>query len=141
MTTIQFCTGTDFSFDKVDALYSDAGWSAYTSDKDTLEKAINNSLFVLTAWSGEQLIGLLRAVGDGLTIVYVQDILVLQSYRRQSIGRQLLMQLLEKYSTVRQIVLMTDNTNETTSFYERCGLTRTENLQIQTFVRLMTNDQ
>ncbi len=44
--------------------------------------------------------------------------------------------LLEQYSTVRQIVLMTDNINETISFYESCGLTRTEKLQLQTFVRL-----
>jgi len=40
--------------------------------------------------------------------------------------------LLEQYSTVRQIVLMTDNINETISFYERCGFTRTEKLQLQT---------
>jgi GNAT superfamily N-acetyltransferase len=136
MTAIQFRTGTDFSFDKVLALYNDAGWTAYTSQSETLEQAINQSLFVLSAWSGEQLVGLLRAVGDGATIIYVQDILVLQSFRRQGLGKQLLTQLLDKYSTVRQIVLMTDNTSHTTSFYERCGFTKTENLKLQTFARI-----
>ena len=138
MTDIQFRTGENFSFDKVFALYDQVGWTAYTADKVVLEQAINNSLLVLTAWSGQQLIGLLRAVGDGLTIVYVQDIIVAPDFRRQKIGRQLLSQLLEKYSSVRQIVLMTDNTNGTTSFYESCGLTRTENLRLQTFARLKT---
>lgn len=138
MTTIQFRIGTELSFDKVISLYSDAGWTAYTSDRETLEKAINSSLFVLTAWNGEQLVGLLRAVGDGESVVYVQDILVLQTFRRQSIGRKSLTHLFEKYSNVRQIVLMTDNTNETISFYESCGLTKTENLKLQTFVRLKT---
>ncbi len=96
MTAIQFRTGTDFSFDKVLALYNDVGWTAYTSHSETLEQAINQSLFVLSAWSGEQLVGLLRAVGDGATIIYVQDILVLQSFRRQGLGKQLLTQLLNK---------------------------------------------
>lgn len=139
MTDIQFRSGTDFSFDKVFALYEQVGWTDYTSDKKVLEQAVSNSLFVLTAWSGQQFVGLLRAVGDGLTIVYVQDILVTPNFRRQNIGRQLLTQLLEKYSNVRQIVLMTDNSNNTTTFYEHCGFTPTENLQLRTFARLKTS--
>jgi len=140
MIGIQFLTGAAFSFDKVLSLHNDAGWIAYTSDRAIFERAINKSLYVLTAWSGEQLVGLVRAVGDAETIIYVQDILVLESYRRQGIGKQLLTKLLEQYSTVRQIVLMTDNINETISFYESCGLTRTEKLQLQTFVRLNKHD-
>jgi GNAT superfamily N-acetyltransferase len=141
MIAIQFRIGTAFSFDKVVSLYNDAGWTAYTSDRETLQQAISNSLFVLTAWSGEHLVGLLRAVGDGVTIIYVQDLLVLQSFRRQSIGRQLLTKLLDKYSSVRQLVLITDNTTDTTSFYESCGLTKTENLKLQAFVRLKSHDR
>lgn len=141
MTAFQFRTGKEFSFDKVFGLYSDAGWTAYTSERETLERAIDNSLFVLTAWSGDQLVGLLRAVGDGETIIYVQDILVLESFRRQGIGRELLTQTLERFKNVRQIILMTDKTNETILFYESCGLTRTENLQLQTFIKQKSHDQ
>lgn len=141
MSELQFRTGTDFSFDNVFSLYDSVGWTAYTSDKLMLEQAIKNSLFVLTAWKEQKLVGLLRAVGDGLTIIYVQDILVEPNFRRQHIGRQLLTQLLDEYSSVRQIVLMTDNTYDTVSFYERCGLAKTENMQLQTFVRLKANSQ
>lgn len=136
MATLQFRTGTGFLFDKAFALYEDAGWTAYTSDSEQLQQAINKSLYVLTAWSGEQLVGLLRAVGDGTSIIYVQDILVLKQFQRQGIGRRLLNQLVDHYATVRQIVLMTDTSAATTCFYENCGFMRTEKLQLQTFVRI-----
>ncbi|MBK8659744.1 MAG: GNAT family N-acetyltransferase [Bacteroidetes bacterium] len=140
MKAIQFRTGTAIPFHQVLSLYDNAGWTAYTSDSETLQRAIQQSLFVITAWDETQLVGLLRAVGDGETIVYVQDILVLKSYRRQSIGRQLLNHVLDKYLNVRQIVLMTDHTSDTTSFYESCGFTKTEHLQLQTFIRLKTRN-
>ena len=57
-------------------LYTDAGWIAYTSDPDRLERAVRQSQAVYTAWDGSRLAGLLRAVGDGETILYVQDLLV-----------------------------------------------------------------
>ena len=46
-------------------------------DKIKLKNAINNSLKVLTAWDDEKLVGLIRVIGDGYTIIYIQDILIL----------------------------------------------------------------
>lgn len=59
-------------------LYDDAGWIAYTCDMDALERALRASLYLVCAYDGDTLCGLLRAVGDGQTILYIQDILVLQ---------------------------------------------------------------
>lgn len=104
-------------------LYGDAGWTAYTDEPDRLHRAVSSSLFVLTAWEGDQLIGLLRAVGDGETILYIQDLLVLQSYQRRGIGRTLLTTCMERYRDVRQKVLLTDATPKTIAFYRACGFT------------------
>ena len=57
-------------------LYSAVGWKAYTDDPEALRKGYENSLLVLGAYEGEQLMGIIRVVGDGETIVFVQDILV-----------------------------------------------------------------
>lgn len=57
-------------------LYTDVGWSAYTKDVDRLQQSVENSLYVLTAWHEDELIGLIRVVGDGLSIIYIQDLLV-----------------------------------------------------------------
>ncbi len=133
ITTVEFKTNFDFPFEMIFALYKDANWSYYIADKNKLEQAIENSLFIITAWIDNKLVGILRAVGDDLTILYIQDIIVLQSYRRQGIGRLLLEKTIEKYSNVRQIVLMTDETRDMISFYENCGMIKTQNLKLQTF--------
>lgn len=45
------------------------------------KKARSNSLKLWTAWDGKKLVGQARVVGDGLTIIYIQDILVLKNYQ------------------------------------------------------------
>lgn len=117
-------------------LYEDAGWKVYTARPDALMKAVDNSLFTITVRKGKVLTGFLRAVGDGLTIVYIQDILVLQEYRRQGIGRELLRISLEQFSSVRQIVLLTDNIPETKAFYQNAGFKQVNDLHLRAFVRI-----
>lgn len=102
-------------------LYNDANWSAYTKDVDTLTEAIKNSLYVLTAWDSDKLVGLIRLIGDRKTIIYIQDILVLKAYKKNKIGSTLVKKALDNYKQVRQTVLLTDDNNETRGFYESLG--------------------
>ncbi len=62
------------------ALYADAGWTNYTGRPEMLRAAYQNSLCVLAAYEGGRLAGVVRAVGDGASIVYVQDLLVLTEF-------------------------------------------------------------
>ena len=65
--------------------------------------------------------GLIRAVGDGATIVFIQDILVAPERQRRGIGTALLRAVLERFNGVRQIELTTDDTPETAAFYRSLG--------------------
>lgn len=116
-------------------LYNDVSWSAYTSNPVQLENALNNSLKVWTAWEDDLLVGLARVVGDGYTIIYIQDILVLEAYQGRGLGSQLLTMILEKYQDVRQIILLTDATDKTISFYEKNGLTQVKKYNIVAFMK------
>ncbi|MCK4259718.1 MAG: GNAT family N-acetyltransferase [Halanaerobiales bacterium] len=118
---IEYKEDIKLQLSEVKNLYEDAGWVAYTQDIPTLMKAIENSLKIITAWDGDQLVGLIRVVGDGLTIVYIQDILILNSYRRKKIGTQLVEQVLENYNHVRQKVLLTEEGPDRRQFYEKQG--------------------
>ena len=102
-------------------LYAEVGWTAYTDVPDTLRKGFENSLLTLAAYEGTMLLGLVRVVGDGHTIIFVQDLLVRLDYQRQGIGSALLRAVLERYANVRQIELVTDNTPETKAFYQAVG--------------------
>ncbi|WP_029186171.1 GNAT family N-acetyltransferase [Streptococcus suis] len=115
-------------FQAVLDLYASVGWSNYTDRPAMLQKALEHSLFVLAAYDGDRLVGLLRAVGDGHSIVFIQDILVLPTYQRQGIGRQLLEHAITHFPGIYQLHLLTDNTEKTRSFYEAIGFTAVDSL-------------
>lgn len=118
------------------SLYDDAGWGAYTHDSVNLSKAIKNSYYVLTAWDGDNLIGLIRIVGDGVTVIYIQDILVKKKYKRRKIGTKLLTKTLERFKDIRQTVLLTDIKEETVGFYEAMGFEDCKKMGLISFVRI-----
>lgn len=104
------------------ALYESVGWTAYTANPQALYQAVENSWYRYFLWKREKLIGLLRAVSDGQTIVYVQDLLIHPDYQRKGLGKALLTRLREDTTHIRQLVLLTDNSPEITAFYKNCGL-------------------
>lgn len=101
---------TKFRTDEILPLYTQVGWTAYTEDKAALEHGFQNSLLILAAYEKDALLGLIRVVGDGATVIFVQDILVYPEKQRQGIGTALLKAVLDRYAHVRQIQLVTDNT-------------------------------
>lgn len=107
--------------EKLMNLYQNVGWSAYTENLDLLKNAILKSLDVITAWEDEELVGLIRTIGDGLTILYIQDILVLNEHQKKGIGSMLLKEVLDKYKHVRQKVLLTEEAKDVRHFYEKNG--------------------
>lgn len=121
MDNITYKQINKFTEDEIKNLYQDAGWTSYTKDLPKLKEALESSLMVISAWDEEKLIGLIRVIGDGLIIIYIQDILVLNSYKRKRIGSKLLKYVLENYKDVRQKVLLTDDGEETRGFYEANG--------------------
>ena len=112
------------SFEEIFPLYEAVRWTNYTTNPTMLKNALEHSLFILTARDEEgKLIGFLRAVGDGYSILYIQDIIVLPEYQRQGIGTQLLRQTMKHFKEVYQLILTTDSELKTVAFYEANGFT------------------
>lgn len=118
------------------ALYENAAWSAYLQDEASLFRGISNSLECIVACDEDKLIGLIRIVGDAETIIYIQDILVHTDYQRKGIGKRLIERILERYDSVRQILLLTDNTTELNAFYKHTGFKEIEQHGLKSFIRL-----
>lgn len=112
---------TGFRRGEILPLYESVGWSNYTSKPDMLEKAYQNSLLTLAAYEEEQLVGIIRTVGDGASIVWIQDILVRPEFQRRGIGTALVKNVMDRFSDVYQLELATDNTEKTVSFYQSVG--------------------
>ncbi len=102
-------------------LYNSVGWCSYTDRPEMLEHAFEHSLKIIGAYAGEKLVGIIRAVGDGYSVLFIQDILVLPEYQRKGIGTKLLETMLNSNPDVYQIQLVTDDTEKTVAFYKSCG--------------------
>jgi len=123
---IRYVCNPQLYFGAVLDLYDSVGWSNYTNHPRRLEQAFHQSLFVMAAYDEDKLVGLIRAVGDGLTIVFIQDLLVYPHYQRQGIGRSLLQQTLGRFKDVYQIQLATEQSDKNLAFYRELGFRRQE---------------
>ena len=125
----------EYQEDEIQTLYAAVSWTAYTEDLPALERGFQNSLLVLAAYEDGELIGLIRAVGDGATVVFVQDLLVAPQKQRRGVGTALLKAVLDRYSNVRQLLLTTDNTPKTIAFYKSLGFSDLSTLGCCGFMR------
>ena len=135
---IHIQVGHEMPLDQVVALYNSVGWLAYTTgaQRPALQKAIQNSTWVVTAWNGEKLIGLARGMSDDVSIFYLQDILIHPEYQRQGVGRKLLLNCMERFKHVRTKVLLTDDQERQRKFYESLGYKNTKELKLNVFVQI-----
>ena len=118
---IKITKETSVSIDDVLHLYQAVGWTNYTNQPQMLEQALSHSLATYLARDGEEIVGLVRLVGDGFSSVFVQDLIVLPSYQRQGIGSDLMKQALSDYKDAYQIQLATEQTEKTLGFYRFLG--------------------
>ena len=102
-------------------LYQAAGWTNYTNQPQMLEQSLAHSLAIYVARDGEEIVGLVRLVGDGFSSVFVQDLIVLPSYQRRGIGSDLMKEALENFKEAYQVQLATDQTEKNVEFYRSMG--------------------
>lgn len=119
---ITYCENGTYELEQLVDLYKNVGWLAYSNNPEKLHKAFKNSLFNIGVFHEEELIGVIRVIGDDASIIYIQDILVKEKYQGFGVGTYLLKQVLKKYKDIRQVVLMTDDTLKTKNFYEKNGM-------------------
>ena len=127
-SNIQIVVSDTIDRDALCDLYNAVGWSIYTAEPDRLSAAISGSSFVVVAMDRERLIGLARAISDDATVAYIQDILVRPSHQDQGLGRRLVQAILDRYSHVRQKILLTDDRHQQLQFYASLGFANTREL-------------
>lgn len=116
-------------------LYNDVGWSNYINNIEMLKLAYNNSLKIVSLWDGNKLVGIIRVVGDGYSIIYIQDLIILTEYQKQGLGSMLIKYVMNNYKDVYQKVLLTENQASTIKFYESCGFVNCDKYGCVSFVQ------
>ena len=119
---MQIKTGIEFSKEEVINLYEEAGWTAYTKNKDKLWQSITSSLKIYSVFVDNEFAAIARVLGDGITTILIQDIIVKQKYQNGGIGTALIKAILKDYKSVRQTILLCDNDKKLIDFYKKNGL-------------------
>jgi len=80
--------------DSVKKLYQQAGWwkeSDETPDRNSwIDKLVAGSFCFVGAFAGGEMIGMGRAISDGVSDAYIQDVTVLTAYRGLGLGARII---------------------------------------------------
>ncbi len=119
MGAIHYASEKSFSAEQVERLFLSVGWVSGQYPQ-RLHRALMGSSFVLTAWDGERLVGLVRALDDGELTAYVHYVLVDPAYHGRGIASRMIEQVKERYRDFLYIEVMPEE-SKNTAFYQRFG--------------------
>lgn len=91
---ITYRTGNDLDLDAVIELYraSTLGERRPIEERERMAAMLRHANLVVTAWDGEVLVGISRALTDFVYVTYLSDIAVRVSHQRHGIGKELIRQ-------------------------------------------------
>lgn len=120
------------SVEEFNYLYDAVGWGSY--DKKVSEKALANTMYSVSVYDDDKIIGYGRIIGDGICFLYIHDVMVTPKYQNKKIGSQIMDKLLEKVNQIKvenpnvRVYLGTSKGKE--KFYERFGFITRENANL-----------
>jgi GNAT superfamily N-acetyltransferase len=91
-------------------------------DAARLQVAFGNSRFVCVVFDGGRLVGVGRALADGVDCSYICDVAVLTSHQGTGLGHQIVERLVERSRGHKKIILYAVPGKE--GFYRRFGFAR-----------------
>lgn len=104
-----------------DLYQSEKWWEGDVDNADMVKKIISGSHCFAIATAEDRIIGMGRAISDGVSDSYIQDVTVQQSFRGQKIGTRIISMLIEKLNKdgIQWIGLIAEK--NASPFYEPLG--------------------
>ena len=123
---IEYRLTKDLPLPEAAFLYQEAGWfdkeETQESVAETLQKMFANSFMISCAFSGEgELLGLMRALSDGVSDAYILDLVVKKEFRKQGIGHKILRKLVTELKKCGIDWIVCIGVPGTESFYKNGG--------------------
>lgn len=89
---IRYRAGNDIDLDAVIELYvaSTLGARRPVDDRERMGRMLATANLVISAWDGEQLVGIARSLSDFSYATYLSDLAVRVSHQRCGIGKELM---------------------------------------------------
>ena len=102
-------------------LYMDAGWWEEGWSEDVIPAMVKNSFKFVGLFAGNELVGMGRALSDGVSDAYIQDIVVRTDYRGQGWGQKIVAFLVKELRKAGVDWIGLIGAPGTKDFYEKLG--------------------
>ncbi|PVY41372.1 GNAT family N-acetyltransferase [Pontibacter virosus] len=106
-------------------LYNSSGINRPTADRERIARMYANSNLIVSAWDGEQLVGIARSLTDFCYACYLSDLAVRKEYQKDGIGRKLI--ALTKETIGDQTMLLLLSAPAAMDYYPKVGFDKVEN--------------
>ncbi|WP_247232165.1 GNAT family N-acetyltransferase [Telluribacter sp. SYSU D00476] len=110
--------------EQVIELYENAGLPRPTHDRERIRLMFQNANLVVTAWDGDQLVGVARSITDWVWSCYLADLAIQHEYQKAGIGRRLIGITKEKVGEQSMVLLLSVPT--AMEYYPKVGFTKQE---------------
>lgn len=102
-------------------VFASSGIKRPYQDLERLQKMIDNADIIISAWDGDKLVGIARAITDYAYCCYLSDLAVDHDYQRLGIGKKLVEQLRQTLGEEVSLVLL--SAPAAVDYYPRIGFT------------------
>jgi len=102
------------------SLFESSGIHRPTVDKVRIAAMLSRADLVVTAWDGEELVGIARSLTDFCYCCYLSDLAVAAPYQRQGIGKQLVAMTKEAVGELTTLILV--SAPSAVDYYPRIGM-------------------
>ncbi|RKN74950.1 GNAT family N-acetyltransferase [Paenibacillus ginsengarvi] len=110
--------------EELSAVFRKSGIKRPYDDLDRLSRMIDCADLTITAWDGEKLVGLARAITDFAYCCYLSDLAVDADYQRQGIGAELVRLLRDRLGDQVSLVLL--SAPGAIDYYPRIGFEKSD---------------
>lgn len=108
----------------VSGVFKSSGIKRPADDLTRIQRMIDNADVNVSAWDGEKLVGIARAITDFAYCCYLSDLAVSKDYQKSGIGTELVNRLREHLGDEVSLLLLSAPT--AMDYYPRIGFEKTE---------------
>jgi Acetyltransferases len=110
---------------QVSDVFRSSGIKRPVDDLDRIQTMIDKADLIITAWDGDQLVGVARALTDFTYCCYLSDLAVSKTHQRLGIGTQLVNRLREEIGEEVSLLLL--SAPSAMDYYPQIGFNKADN--------------
>lgn len=121
MTNIAYSDSRQVTAEQLSELFERAAMKRPIGDIDRLQRMLDNADITISAWDGDRLVGIARAITDYAYCCYLSDLAVDGDYQKSGIGSRLVDRVRESIGESCSLILI--SAPGAVDYYPKLGFT------------------